>query len=373
MTFPDLLSLARGILENLGLLALLVMGYGFLVRATAGLAARGLSLGLLFALGAAIALASPHQVAPGVFVDARGVILGLAGPFAGPLAAAVAAVSASAVRLTVGGDGAWAGVVGILTATAGGVIFHYVFRRNRPGLGLGDLLILGALASTQVFTLLLVPGGLGWRVFLEVGPPLTGITISGIVLLGAFLSLEAERLRDERQLRRQAGTDPLTGLANRRAFEKAAAQILSLARRGGHPVSVLLVDCDHFKAVNDRHGHDVGDSVLMALAHLMAGAVRGGDVVARLGGEEFVLLLPETDTAQARILADRLRQEVETLTVPTSAGPVSITVSVGLAGLSDECPDLERLLKAADRALYRAKQGGRNRVEPAERELGYVI
>jgi diguanylate cyclase (GGDEF)-like protein len=149
--------------------------------------------------------------------------------------------------------------------------------------------------------------------------------------------------------------DPLTSLPNRRAFEDAWKRELASAHRHGYPVAVALVDIDHFKQVNDKHGHLEGDRCLQAVGEVLRQTVRSADVVARLGGDEFVIALPYTNLEGALRIAERLRHMVAT----SDQGP-PCNISVGVA-CTDQTPD-EALLAIADKALYLAKSEGRNRV-----------
>jgi len=178
--------------------------------------------------------------------------------------------------------------------------------------------------------------------------------------------IEAEREHLIHQLRDMAETDFLTGLMNRRAFFNAAARELAAARRYRRAASILLLDIDHFKAVNDRYGHQAGDLVLQRLAQVCRQTLRDSDLLARHGGEEFVALLQEADQPAALLAGERLRRAVENERFPIGeGGAIKITVSLGLAAVTDDTADLDRLLQRADQALYRAKAGGRNRVETA--------
>ncbi|HUA56687.1 MAG TPA: diguanylate cyclase [Candidatus Sulfotelmatobacter sp.] len=159
-----------------------------------------------------------------------------------------------------------------------------------------------------------------------------------------------------------ATTDALTGLHNRRHFDSAGAAEISRSRRYNRALSVMMIDADHFKQVNDTHGHDVGDEVLRALAEAARTSVRKTDVVGRLGGEEFAIALPETNDAIASQIAEKIRKRVGDAPIVTKAGPLRVTVSVGVASLDPAMTTFGELLKAADVALYIAKQNGRNRV-----------
>lgn len=175
----------------------------------------------------------------------------------------------------------------------------------------------------------------------------------------------AERQQAQAKLLELATTDGLTGLYNRRHFMETATQEFERARRYRMPLSLLMIDADHFKSINDRFGHHIGDEVLKALATIVRRQLRETDLFARLGGEEFAILLPQTDFADARVAAERLRQTIAEHTVDTEQGPLNFTVSLGLARIEPSTVDLDDLLRQADAALYQAKQNGRNRLEPA--------
>ena len=170
-----------------------------------------------------------------------------------------------------------------------------------------------------------------------------------------------ERKAAEEQLRAFASTDSLTGLSNRRFFLETANRECDRMLRYGSRVSVIMLDVDHFKDINDTYGHDVGDAVLRELASVCRKGLREVDVIGRLGGEEFAVLLPETDEPGAVLVAERMRQAVSRIMVESDKGPVHLTISLGVA---QACGDgnVEQLLKRADKALYRAKSQGRNQV-----------
>jgi two-component system cell cycle response regulator len=162
---------------------------------------------------------------------------------------------------------------------------------------------------------------------------------------------------------RLAATDALTGLMNRRAFLAALEREHSRASRHALPLSLLMIDVDHFKRVNDTHGHDAGDAVLRAVAAALTRGARRSDLVARWGGEEFVAALPQTAEVGGRVAAERLRRTVAEVRHPMKGGePLIVTVSLGLASALKPAT-IEELLARADRALYAAKERGRNRVE----------
>ena len=168
-----------------------------------------------------------------------------------------------------------------------------------------------------------------------------------------------------KDLENLATTDGLTRLYNRRHFMERAESEFERSRRYQRELSVLLLDADHFKHINDDHGHETGDRVLRVLASTCRQSLRQLDVIGRYGGEEFVVLLPETSAALAAETAERLRREIEQLRVPAPAGEIHVTVSIGVATAGPATESVAALINEADRALYEAKRGGRNRVTAA--------
>lgn len=172
-----------------------------------------------------------------------------------------------------------------------------------------------------------------------------------------------EQRRLETELRRIAGTDPLTGLCNRRRFFEESTRFLTQLASEEEPVSLMMVDIDHFKLINDTHGHAAGDQVLQILALRCQSALRLEDLMARLGGEEFAVLLPRTDAAEARRIADRLHGMVAGSPFALERRILSVHVSIGVATARQPGQiSIDRLMERADRALYAAKAGGRDRV-----------
>lgn len=177
----------------------------------------------------------------------------------------------------------------------------------------------------------------------------------------AILRDMSEQERDKTELLRLSTTDPLTGLCNRRSLLELAGHEVARARRHGTPLALLVLNMDHFKAINDRQGHAEGDRVLVRLADCLRGELRASDVAGRLGGEEFAVVLPDSPLAGALEVAERIRRCVETA---REARPPCATVSIGVAELLPG-ESLDDLLRRADRALYGAKATGRNRIVAA--------
>jgi diguanylate cyclase (GGDEF)-like protein len=205
--------------------------------------------------------------------------------------------------------------------------------------------------------------------------PLYTSNVSFIVLLtivsGYLISVRIHRYRllalEARiELEKQVATDPLTGIANRRAFMDWARSELARVERKQHPVSLMMLDIDHFKAVNDHYGHDTGDALLIAFAQRVALELRPYDHFARLGGEEFVIALPDCPLENAASIAYRINDRVRNQDFELGTQVVSTTLSIGVTQIDPEDPSISAALKRADTALYVAKGKGRDRVEVSE-------
>ena len=200
-----------------------------------------------------------------------------------------------------------------------------------------------------------VPKGDG--VYLENGDQVcAGKTILKFVAKGTIDNV----FHDE--LYRQATHDPLTQIFNRRHFIDQLESEFRRAKRYGRDVSLVLFDLDHFKRVNDTHGHPAGDYVLKETARLIQRNLRGQDIFARFGGEEFSVLLPETNSESAYMLADKLRQSVQAHTYCFQGTDINVTISLGVATMGEKHGDFADLIESSDQQLYRAKESGRNRV-----------
>lgn len=193
----------------------------------------------------------------------------------------------------------------------------------------------------------------------------TGLA-SNEAMLRERVAQATEELRQQKELaEHKARTDPLTGVPNRRAFTELARVEIERALRFGQPLALIAIDLDHFKSVNDGHGHAVGDAVLVDFAIQAQAQLRIIDQLARIGGEEFVVVLPGTDAKGAQQVAERIRRLLEQRALPIPGGTLRYTSSFGVAEFEPQHPGLDRWLARADAALYAAKGNGRNRVELA--------
>lgn len=189
--------------------------------------------------------------------------------------------------------------------------------------------------------------------------PLSGAHIQNASAVVSHMNI-TDRIRVEQELAKLAATDPLTGLPNRRFFEEVANAELHQVLRFGKRASLVMIDIDRFKSINDTHGHAAGDDVLRAVATLSKNVVRRDDLFFRFGGEEFVCLMRGTDERGAVAVAEKLRIAIEQLRIPSVKASISLTASFGVAGITADDRSIDSVLARADKALYRAKAEGRN-------------
>ena len=263
----------------------------------------------------------------------------------------------------------WVFHLGLVIATAS--ITGAAHWQEQPATDIDMLYLWVALYGFYFFTwrqalghLVLV--GIGYGAVLAAQPGGDGrvtdwmLTAGGLVVAGLIVGLLRDRVDGlVSRLETAAVTDPLTGLLNRRGFEGVMTTELERARRHGRPLALVVGDIDHFKSINDSLGHLAGDTALERVGGILAEAVRRLDTIARIGGEEFALVLPDADEQAAFVLAERLRRDVQ----GAFGGDLApMTMSFGVAAYPKDAGGAERLLQAADRALYLAKELGRNRV-----------
>jgi diguanylate cyclase (GGDEF)-like protein len=196
-------------------------------------------------------------------------------------------------------------------------------------------------------------------------------TVGGLLVLSLIAYIHTDRMNcyarligeSNSELKQLASQDPLTGLFNPRMCTALGEQLMKIAVRENKPFSVVYIDLDHFKQINDEYGHQAGDDVLVMVADIIGGYLRDSDVCARLGGEEFCALLPDTDRDGAQQLAENIREQIEKTVHLSGSDKLNVTASFGLAQLLPTDHSLADIQKRADQALYAAKKGGRNKVD----------
>jgi len=238
---------------------------------------------------------------------------------------------------------------------------------------LGALAALAALAVTLLAAALLERRGFvlqtGVAAYLAVAVAL----VVTLPLASWLVDLLLRVHRDEQEMRSLASYDSLTGLLSRHAFFDNTNNYVSLAKREQKTFSVLIIDLDHFKQINDRYGHPAGDAVLKLFADVVNSVARRSDIIGRLGGEEFGMVLPSTTASEALEFAERLHQAIDKAVLKFNGSAIRYTVSVGLAEYdTDPAVSIDDLLARADQALYRAKQSGRNQTAIYNPQLNHA-
>jgi diguanylate cyclase (GGDEF)-like protein len=196
------------------------------------------------------------------------------------------------------------------------------------------------------------------------------ILFTPILLVGyitTLLAADVEYAREELIL--LSDTDELTGLKNRRAFNSALSMEVKKAIRYERPFSIMMLDADYLKQVNDRYGHDTGDKLIVSVSQVIKSSLRETDILARFGGDEFVIMLPDTSDTKAFDVAERIRIAVENTSINAAGNSVSSTLSIGIAGYPVDSENIDEVTKKADKALYASKQTGRNVVTKYSPEL----
>ncbi|GKX33070.1 MAG: GGDEF domain-containing protein [Rhizobiaceae bacterium MnEN-MB40S] len=344
---------------SFGTMALLAVAFGISLQFDRSEKASRVGLGLLFGGAATLAMNNPIPIADGVIVDPRNLFVGLSAAFLGVWGGAPALLVAISTRFYLGGAGVGAGILSMTIASCAGYAWSYMVR-DRVHYHPGYLLLLGGMISFSLIGILLLPRDAMIQVFVAASPFIVAFNLIGAMLFGGLMERERNIAFRYGRMQNEAVTDPLTGLLNRRGFTRIIDHLPEkIKNKAG---AVLVVDLDRFKTINDTYGHDTGDSVLVSVATQLKSCVRKSDVVARFGGEEFVILLPETSEEEARQIAERLRETVCAIRVTLDSDALPVTTSIG-GHWNGNGINLLTALRLADRALYRAKQEGRNRTE----------
>lgn len=335
-----------------GLMALCTLLFGRIQRCVRNAVVRNCATGLVLGTATAIAMLQPFFTVNGFQVDGRNMFIAVASAFGGVTAMIVAAVMGILMRIAIGGAGVPFGTGAILIICILGALWAHVTRKEGKR-GWQSWVLLGALLSVPLLVgLLVLQIALPTMALLRIVPD-----VVTALVFGKMFEAELRRGDRERKLDREASTDPLTGLPNRRAM---TAFVDQLSAAQGQGMALLMIDADHFKAINDTHGHDVGDEVLKTIATTISGTIREGDFAARVGGEEFVVLMQLNQQSDGYTVADRLRKAISRQQL-IRGRKVMVTVSIGGTRLAGEPFDFSRAYAKADAALYEAKQNGRDR------------
>ncbi len=353
------------LIRVLGQVAIIVYAYSWVIRIVERGALKSVAVGLLFGLVGILSMGDPIRWMPGVIQDGRSILLVLTPVYGGFLGTVVAAAMMSLFRFMVGGMGAAGGIAGIVVVAFAGYVLS-LLPRQWVGTGWRRSSLFGLATCTSIIVLVFLPWVVARELFLTATLPVTVVNILGVLLLSDLLEREQYRIGIQRALENEASLDPLTKLPNRRVLQREGDRCSKDAGARRIPFSIIMLDIDHFKKINDSYGHSFGDTVLARLADVIRQTVRKTDIAARYGGEEIVVLLPNTDTRAAVVVAEKIRKDIEAAIVMFGQETIRVTVSIGIACSLEPTTDFKYVLEAADKALYRAKAGGRNRAELAE-------
>nr|WP_255616871.1 diguanylate cyclase [Aurantimonas sp. VKM B-3413] len=346
---------------SLGIITLASLPYEILLRRCPSERYRKLAAGIILTCCAVASMAIPVQAAPGVMFDLRHVFLILAASHGGLFAALLMAAATGLYRLYLGGAGVEAGLLGIAISATLGYVLARVFSGEKTSFGV--LLVFGVAASLSTSSLLVLPFETVGALVQSGGVLLFAANLVGVVMTGHVLNRQQILLAREQALTEDATVDALTGLVNRRAFDRLAPDLIRASLAKNMPCALMLIDADHFKRINDTFGHAAGDLVLRSIAETLSNVARERRLVARFGGEEFAIVLPETSATDAEAFADEVRRAVASVRHDVRGLPLRVTVSVGVHTVTSPSETIMSAFQKADAALYRAKAGGRNQVQ----------
>ncbi|MEL6572476.1 MAG: diguanylate cyclase [Pseudomonadota bacterium] len=316
-------------------------------------------MGGVFSLAVIHTMADPIALANGGQYDMRGLLIGVAAAVFGPKTGLIVVATGLSYRWGIGNPGLLPGFVHIGIAFAAGLIW-WRFARNLDWPELVQSVALGVLLTSVLAAIFFAPREMKWQLFMMLFPYTLVCNVMGVVCIRYLLKTELSFLDSRAGLERAATTDHLTGLLNRRSLEARFSE-LSQNERLRNGMTALYFDIDRFKRINDTYGHAAGDAVLQVVSSRLASTFRSEDVFSRIGGDEFVVILPDLNETETRLVAERCRKTIAEAPIITGHHEIHATISVG-AVWSDEVGDFQHLLRLADVALYTAKANGRNAV-----------
>ena len=343
--------------------------YGFIARISPNPTLRNICMGATFGLGALFAMLTPIEFADGVIIDMRNLLVGLSGAFFGILGSAIAITIAIATRIYLGGSGALAGCLGIVLAGLAGLIWARFFR-NKLKSSTKENVILGVIISSHLVAILILPVEIRWHLLLEIAPILVVFNLLGSILIGSLLAREESLIAENEALFDAATTDPLTRLHNRRSAV-SAYENLPQTKVTSHGTAMLCIDVDNFKSVNDSYGHPFGDAILSQISDRVGKTLRPTDIFSRLGGDEFLIILPSVTHEETMAIAERCRALIAAEAMSHEDNSAPVTISIGAEWRSDR-PDFLTFVAKADGALYQAKRLGRNCVALAWQNASFA-
>jgi len=352
-----LLNIATIMFDPMLLAITVIYVYGFVARVSLNSSVRSLIMGVTFGFGAMFAMLTPMVFADGVIVDMRNLLIGLSGAFFGVFGAIATVFIAITTRIVLGGDGALAGIVGMILSCSAGLFWANSIKGklNRAS---KDHAALGLMISVHVLAVFFLPSHIALQMLAQIAPILILFNLIGAILIGGLLTREEALIAENEALVNAATTDPLTRLHNRRSAMQAYEDLPAI-KKESHGTAMLCFDIDKFKTINDSHGHVFGDAVLAEISQRIDRVLRPTDIFSRLGGDEFLVILPSVTRDETQAIAERCRAEIAEEAVNHDDRFAPVTISVGAEWLPDR-PEFVTFLARADDALYKAKRLGRD-------------
>lgn len=353
----EMLPVLMMILDPIMLSLVLIYAYSLISRSANSDFVQKAGMGFIFGLAAILAMSAPIYFADGVIFDVRNLIVGLSAAFFGIVGGLITMAIAAAARLYIGGPTASLAIFALAFVTVMGLMWN-TYLRPRIQHNMLSHFILGVLISLHLFLGLLLPQNIVFQFLTTIAPALLLINIIGSIIIGTLLDHEIGVLEEQETLAIAAGRDPLTDLLNRRSTIEAHRQ-LKKPKRNEHGTAMICLDIDHFKQINDTHGHLLGDQVLRTISTRISSFLRSNDIFSRMGGDEFLILMPDVSMDRLTATAEMCCKIVADTPIIKDGISVGVTVSVGVAWTRAN-PDFISSLSQADMALYQAKNLGRN-------------
>ena len=353
----DMVGNLSRFVEPVGLTILLVYFYGYYSRTTPTAVRTSMVMGAVFGIAAVISMASPLELADGIIIALRNLFIGISAAFFGWRAAAITLGIAMTIRLGIGGDGTAAGVVAMAIAAGMGLIWTS-FIRPRIAYSWASLPILATLISAHGLASFMFPTEIAALFFLKIMPMLFVLNFVGTIAFATLIDRERNLVGETSMLLQAATTDLLTRAMNRRSVMDGYGNLEML----NHPyrgIAIVCIDVDNFKVTNDTYGHFAGDKVLVEISSRIKSCLRGGDLFARMSGDEFLIVLTNVASHEAQVITERCRKIISRVPVAFEGRTIDTGISVGTVW-SPRFEPFGEFRDAADVALYRAKSTGRD-------------
>lgn len=362
----EFVSTVFTLFQPLAMAVALVYAYSLITRWRSNRWVVSILTGLLFGLATLFSIASPIDMGGGYIVDQRNLLIFVSGAFFGPLAGGITVAMGIVMRIEVGGAGTGVGAISMLVSYGTALAWFYLAPRME-NFRFWPMSVMGLVCSSHLIVSALLPDGV-WQPFLfELAPLIAVGNLLGTLLLSSLILREHRLQIEEDRLQEAAMLDPLTRLLNRRSLIEAVEAPDQRPHLGR---AMFYFDIDNFKALNDTHGHAVGDSILQIVTTRVRDCLRPNDLFSRIGGDEFVVVLPNVTQEVARTVAERCHAVVSRDPILLDEKMLDVTISLG-ASWAEVPPEFEEHLILADTALYSAKTAGRDRIrfDAADREM----